>query len=41
MIAGAAALAGGVLLFALAPDARAAPRVGLGLGGARLVISFE
>jgi hypothetical protein len=41
MIAGAAVLTGGVLLFALAPDAPAGVRVGLGPGSARVVFSFE
>jgi hypothetical protein len=41
MIAGGAVLTGGILLFALAPDARDGVRVGLGPGTARLVFSFE
>jgi len=41
MIAGAAALGGGVLLFVLAPNAHAAARVGIGPGSVRLTVSFE
>jgi hypothetical protein len=41
MIVGAAALTGGFLLFALAPDARSSARVGVGPGNVRLAFPFD
>ena len=41
MIAGAAALAGGVLLFVLAPHGHAGAQIGLGPGSVRVSVAFE
>jgi hypothetical protein len=41
MVAGAAALAGGLLLFVLAPRASVSAHVALGPASARLVVPFD